>query len=123
MVVTLTILFSLVAVICLLGGINIMLKGAMKFLPAQTPPQLVLDNLVRFLAGIYLAGSFLFAYAAFNVSSIGNTAYFLGLMVLFSGLGRLYSRFKLGSAGSYFDWVMIAEIVLGLAIIALEWLI
>lgn len=123
MEITLTILLALVALICLLGGINLINKGAMKFLPEGTPPQQVLDNLFRFLAGIYLAGAFLFTYAALNTGTIGNVGYFLGLMVLFSGLGRLYSRLKLGSAGSYFDWMMLVEIALGLAIIVLQWLL
>jgi hypothetical protein len=122
MIVTLGILLGLVALICFLGGMNIMLKGAMSFLPKETPPQLVLDDLVRFLAGIYFGSGFLLAYAAFNVASLGNVIYFMGIIVMFSGLGRLYSRYKLGSAGRYFDFIMIFEILLGLIIIALEWL-
>lgn len=93
-----SILLGIVALICFLGGMNVMLKGAMKFLPADTPPQLVLDNLVRFLGGIYLSAGFLFAYASFNTGKLGDLIYFLGLMVVLSGLGRVYSRYKLGSA-------------------------
>lgn len=122
MTLTLEILLGLVALICFLGGTNLMLKGAMKFLPKETPPQLVLDDLVRFLSGIYIGSGFLFAYAALNIDIVGNIIYFLGLAVVFSGLGRLYSRIKLGSAGLYFDWIMIVEILLGTAIILLEWL-
>ncbi|MBS1782300.1 MAG: hypothetical protein JSS78_04480 [Bacteroidetes bacterium] len=62
-----------------------MLKGVMKFLPKQTPPQLELDDKVLFLAGIYLDSGFLVAYAAFNIEEIGKIVYF-------SGLRRLYSR-------------------------------
>lgn len=119
---TLTILLVLVALICFLGGTNIMLKGAMSFLPEKTPPQPVLDNLMRFLAGIYLSAGFLCMYCAFHVAAVGPVIYFLGIMVLFSGLGRLYSRWKIGTAGTYFEWVMVFEIVLGLAIIALRWI-
>lgn len=122
MIITNSILLGLVALICFLGGINLMLKGAMKFLPQQTPPQLVLDNLVRFLSGIYLGSGFLCAYASFNVAGLGNVIYFLGIIVLFSGLGRLYSRFKVGTAGKYFDYIMVVEILLGLTIMVLKWL-
>lgn len=118
----LSIILGLVSLICFLGGTNIMLKGAMKFLPEQTPPQLVLDDLVRFLSGIYLGSGSIFAYAMFNVGTLGNMIYFLGLAVIFSGLGRLYSRYKLGSAGTYFDYIMVVEILLGLSIIILDWL-
>lgn len=118
---TLSIILGIVALICLLGGINVILKGAMKFLPKETPTQLVLDNLVRFLGGIYFASGFLFAYAAFNTLTFGLTIYILGVIVIFSGLGRLYSRIKVGSAGKYFDMIMIVEIGLGLSIIALKY--
>jgi len=117
-----SILLGLVALICFLGGMNIMLKGAMNFLPKDTPPQPVLDNLVRFLSGIYFGSGFLLAYAAFHVQDLGDVVYCLGLIVLFSGLGRLFSRIKIGSAGRYFDIIMAVEIVLGLAIMTLKWL-
>ncbi|MCC7524041.1 MAG: DUF4345 family protein [Chitinophagaceae bacterium] len=120
MTLALSIVFGVVALICFLGGINVVLKGAMGFLPKETPPQLILDNLFRFLGGIYLGGGFLFTYAALNVESIGDTPYFLGIMVGFSGLGRLYSRYKLGSAGAYFNIVTVVEILLGLSIVTLE---
>lgn len=122
MALTISILLALVALICFLGGINIMLKGAMGFLPKETPPQFILDNLVRFLSGIYFSCGFLCTYASFNVEEIGNIVYFLGLIVVFSGLGRLYSRYKIGTAGKYFDIIMVVEIILGLAIIILKWL-
>ncbi len=121
MEITLIILLIIVALICFLGGANIMLKGAMYFLPKETPPQLVLDNLVRFLSGIYLGAGFLCAYAAFNIETTGPIVYFIGIIVAFSGLGRLYSRMKVGTAGRYFDFIMMFEILLGLSLITLQW--
>lgn len=120
MTLALGILLGLVAFICLVGGMNIMLKGAMYFLPKDITSQPVLDDLVRFLAGIYLGGSFLFAYATFHVNELGNIIYCLGIMIVFSGLGRLYSRLKLGTAGRYFDIIMLVEILLGILIIILN---
>lgn len=121
MEIALQILLGIVAVICFLGGMNLLLKGAMKFLPKATPPQLVLDNLVRFLAGIYFASGFLFAYATLYTSDLGSMIYIFGVTVICSGLGRAYSRFKLGSSGKYFDFIMAFEIVLGLSIIILKY--
>ncbi len=122
MIIANSILLGLVALICFLGGINLLLKGSMHFLPKETPAQPVLDNPFRFLSGIYFSGGFVMAYAALHVKDAGNVIYFLGLMVVFSGIGRLYSRLKVGSAGKYFDSMMIVEILLGLAIIILKWL-
>lgn len=121
MALTLSILLGLVALICFLGGANIMLKGAMTFLPKETPTQKVLDDLIRFLGGIYLGSGFLFTYAAINIESIGNVSYFLGIIVGFSGLGRFYSRYKVGTAGRYFDFIMMIEILLGIAIVMIKW--
>ncbi|MBS1622244.1 MAG: DUF4345 domain-containing protein [Bacteroidetes bacterium] len=122
MTLSLTILLGLVALICFLGGLNIIFKGAMHFLPKEQPAQPILDNLVRFLGGIYFGCGFLLAYSAFHAEELGNITYFLGIVVLFSGLGRLFSRYKLGSAGRYFDFIMIVEMLLGLSIILLAWL-
>ena len=122
MTVMLCVLLGLVALICFLGGINVLRKGAMGFLPKKTAPQLVLDNLVRFLAGIYFSAGFLFVYAALNIRNIGDVIYFLGIIVGSSGLGRLYSRSKVGSAGRYFDIIMVVEILLGISIVLLEWI-
>jgi len=119
MEIILQILLGIVALICWAGGMNILLKGAMAFLPKEVSPQLVLDDLVRFLAGIYFGAGFLFSYAVFHVQTMGNVNYFLGIMVAFSGLGRFYSRLKLGSAGRYFDVIMCVEIILGIAIMLL----
>lgn len=121
MEIVLRILLGIVALICFLGGINLLIKGAMKFLPKEMPPQLILDNLVRFLAGIYFASGFLFAYATFYTSALGAIIYIFGITVIFSGLGRAYSRFKVGSAGKYFDFIMTLEVALGLSIIILKY--
>ncbi|HTA60916.1 MAG TPA: DUF4345 domain-containing protein [Bacteroidia bacterium] len=118
----LRILLSLVALICLLGGTNLLLKGANSFLPKTVPPQAVLDNLLRFLSGIYFGLGFLMAWVVFNFHQVTNLIYFIGIVVVCSGLGRLYSRVKVGSAGKYFDNIMVFEIILGISIIILQYL-
>ena len=120
MVLLLKILISLVGLICFAGGANLLLKGAKAFLPADLPAQPVLDDLIRFLSGIYFGMGFLMAYLVFNLDEQFNIFYFVGLVVIFSGLGRLYSRIKVGSAGRYFDIIMWVEVALGAAIIAAE---
>lgn len=121
MEIALRILLGIVSLICLLGGLNLLLKGAGYFLPGATPPQRILDNLVRFLSGIYFSLGFLMVWVVFNFPEIHELIYFLGLVVIFSGLGRLYSRIKVGSAGKYFDFIMVFEIILGISIIVLQY--
>ena len=118
---TLRILLSIVTLICLLGGMNLLLKGATFFLPGNISPQRILDNLIRFLSGVYFGLGFLMAWVVFHIQQETDLIYFIGIVVIFSGLGRLYSRAKVGSAGKYFDYIMIFEMVLGIAIILLQY--
>jgi hypothetical protein len=122
MEITLRILLIILSLICLLGGLNLLIKGADYFLPETTPPQRILDNLVRFLSGIYFSLGFLMAWVVFNLSEFNELIYFIGIVVVFSGLGRLYSRTKVGSAGKYFDFIMLFEIFLGISVIVLQYL-
>ena len=119
---TLRILLGFVTLICFLGGMNLLIKGAHSFLPESARPQPVLDNLFRFLSGIYFGLGFLMAWVLFHIQEVGDLIYFIGIVVAFSGLGRLYSRVKVGKAGNYFDSMMIVEIVLGILIILVQYL-
>lgn len=122
MVILLQILLGLVALICLLGGMNLLLKGAGAFLPENIKSPPVLDNLFRFLSGIYFSLGFLVAFVVMNIHQLNNLIYFIGLVVIFSGLGRFYSRIKVGSGGKYLDFIMVFEILLGISIIVIEYL-
>ena len=121
MVLSLQILLGLVSLICLLGGLNLLIKGAGSFLPETAPTPPVLDNLFRFLSGIYFGLGFLMTWVVFNLHEIKDLIYFIGIVVIFSGLGRLYSRIKVGSGGKYLNFIMFFEILLGMMIILLEY--
>jgi len=116
----LQILLGLVALTCFLGGTNLLLKGAGSFLSEKNPPPR-LDNIFRFLSGMYFGLGFLMAWVVFNFHALNDLIYFIGIVVIFSGLGRLYSRPKLGSAGKYFDYIMVIEIILGMSIVLLQY--
>ena len=121
MEVTLRILLGILTLICLLGGMNLLLKGANSFLPDTVAPVRILDNLVRFLSRIYFSLGFLVAWVIYDFDHQNELLYFIGLVVVCSGLGRLYSRIKVGSAGKYFDFIMGVEIALGLAVVTLQY--
>ena len=118
---TLQILLGIVSLICLLGGMNLLLKGVGSFLPDTIPTPPYLDNLFRFLSGIYFGLGFLMTWVVFNVHQTNHLIYFIGIVVVFSGLGRLYSKIKVGSAGKYPDNIMLFEITLGIGIILLQY--
>ena len=123
MEIILQILIALTTLICFLGGANLLMKGTAAYLPKDLPAQLELDNLFRFTSGIYFGLGFLMLWITFHMKEAGEVIFYIGIVVVFSGLGRLYSKTKVGSAGKYFENIMIVEIVLGLAIIILHTLI
>jgi hypothetical protein len=118
---TIQILLSLVTLICLAGGLNLLIKGVGPFLPESSPTPRLLDNILRFLSAIYFSLGFLLAWIVFHLNEIHELIYFIGIVVVFAGLGRWYSRIKVGSAGKYTDYIMLFEIVLGAGIIVLQY--
>jgi hypothetical protein len=85
---TLRMVLGLITLICWAGGLNLLAKGAVSFLPSTTPPQRVLDNLVRFLSGIYFGLGFLMAWTVVHFSGLTELIYYIGVVVICSGLGR-----------------------------------
>lgn len=120
MTLALQIILGLIAAICLLGGLNLLNKGAMAFLPKDHAPARELDNLFRFTSGIYFATGFLLIWVIFTIVQHHTLLYFLGTIVAFAGLGRAWSMLHVGSAGNYHKAMMVVEIVLGLSIIGLQ---
>ncbi len=120
MAIALQIVLGLVALICLLGGLNLLNKGAMAFLPKGHTPAQELDNLFRFTSGIYFATGFLLLHVIFNIHQYHTLLYFLGFIVFFAGMGRAWSMLRVGSAGNYHRAMMFGELGLGLLIIALQ---
>lgn len=116
----LQILSGIVSLICLAGGTHLLVKGVANFLPGAPPAKPLLDNIFRFLSAIYLSMGFLMAWVAINMHQVHELNYLTGIVVICAGLGRLYSRIKVGSAGKYTDYIMLFEIILGISIALLQ---
>lgn len=122
MAIVLQAILGLVASICLLGGFNLLNKGAMAFLPKGHAPAVALDNLFRFTSGIYCGMGFLLAWVVATIGEHTTLIYFLGIVVAFAGLGRAWSIAKMGSPGTYYKAMMWLEIGLGAAVLLAQWL-
>ena len=72
------------AFIALMGGTLQMVLGQ----PETTPR---LDNVHRFLAGIYLGCGLICAWAGYTVRKQGTLVYLIGIVVLLAAVGRLVS--------------------------------
>ena len=97
----------LVAAIAMFGGSLQMILGQ-----PDTSPRL--DNVHRFMAGVYLSTGLIALWAAITVSQQGFLIYLLALGVLLAGLGRVLSISKVGMPAPTAVWLgyLIPELVL-----------
>jgi hypothetical protein len=79
----------LVAAIAILGG-------TLQFVRGQPDSAPRLDNVHRFMAGVYLSTGFIALWAGVTVREQGTLVYLLAVGVLMGGTGRLVSMRKVG---------------------------
>ena len=94
------------AFVALAGGTLQMVLGQ----PETTPR---LDNVHRFLAGIYLGTGLICAWAGYTVRKQGTLVYLIGIAVLLAGTGRLASIAVVGLPQPSAVWLgyLIPELV------------
>ncbi len=97
----------LVAAIAIFGGSLQMVLGQ-----PDTSPRL--DNVHRFMAGVYLSTGVICLWAALTIRQQGTLVYLLALGVLMAGLGRLLSISKVGLPQPRGVWLgyLIPELVI-----------
>jgi hypothetical protein len=102
----------LVAAIALLGGTVQILLGQ----PDTTPR---LDNIHRFMAGVYFSCGVISAWAAFTIRKQKTLVFLIGLAVLMGGIGRLVSISKVGIPEPAHVWMgyLIPELTIPIIIV------
>jgi hypothetical protein len=97
----------LVAAIAMLGGALQMYLGQ-----PDTSPRL--DNVHRFMAGVYFSTGLINLWAAITVREQGFLVYLLALGVLLAGIGRLVSISRVGLPKPAAVWLgyLVPELVL-----------
>jgi hypothetical protein len=97
----------LVAAIAMLGGTLQMVLGQPDTLPR-------LDNVHRFMAGVYLGTGLICLWAGMTVREQGFLVYLIALGVLLGGIGRLVSIAKVGLPTPTGVWIgyLVPELVL-----------
>jgi Domain of unknown function (DUF4345) len=103
----------LVAAIAILGGSLQMVLGQ-----PDTSPRL--DNVHRFMAGVYLSTGLICLWAALTIRQQGFLVYLLALGVLLAGIGRLVSIAKVGLPQPSVVWLgyLVPELLLPFVIAA-----
>ena len=97
----------IVAAIALVGGTVQMVLGQ----PETTPR---LDNVHRFLAGVYFSMGLISAWAAWTIRRQGTLVYLIALGVFLAGCGRLLSISQVGLPTPHPVWLgyLIPELAL-----------
>jgi hypothetical protein len=97
----------IVAAIAMIGGTVQMVLGE---------PQISarLDNVHRFMAGVYFSVGFINLWAAWTIARQGTLVYLLALGVLLAGVGRLVSISQVGVPEPHAVWLgyLIPELLL-----------
>ena len=91
-----------------------MLGGALQMFLGQQDTSPRLDNVHRFMAGVYLSTGLINFWAALTIRTQGTLVFLLALGVLFAGIGRLVSIGYVGLPEPAALWLgyMIPELLL-----------
>src|ERR1700731_2325621 len=91
-----------------------MLGGALQFFRGQPDTLPSLDNVHRFMAGVYFSTGLISLWAAITIRQQGTLVYFLALGVLLAGAGRLVSISRVGLPKPPAVWLgyLVPELVL-----------
>lgn len=102
----------LVAAIAVFGGALQMFLGQ----PDTTPR---LDNVHRFMAGVYLSMGFISAWAAITIRQQGALVYLIALGVAMAAVGRLVSMSQVGLPEPAATWIgyLVPELVVPIILV------
>lgn len=104
---TVQVCLFVVAAICILGG-------SLQFYLGEPDVSPRLDNVHRFMAGVYFSVGFINLWAAWTIVRQGTLVYLLALGVLLAGIGRLVSISQVGLPEPHAVWLgyLIPELIL-----------
>jgi hypothetical protein len=95
-----------------------MFGGALQMFLGQPDTSPRLDNVHRFMAGVYFSTGLISLWAALTIRQQGFLVYLLALGVLLAGMGRLVSIVKVGLPEPAAVWLgyLVPELVLPVVI-------
>ncbi len=111
---------QLVVQICLfLVAAIAMIGGALQMTLGQPDTSPRLDNVHRFMAGVYFSTGLINLWAALTIRQQGTLVYLLALGVFLAGVGRLVSIAKVGLPQPTGVWLgyLIPELLLPVVIV------
>ena len=105
---------KVVRVCLILVGLIALAGGALQFWLGQPDTTPRLDNVHRFMAGIYFGSGLIALWAAANIRWVGSLVFLLALTLLFAGTGRLVSMSQVGLPEPSALWLgyLVPELIL-----------
>jgi hypothetical protein len=105
----------LVAAICVFGGTLQMFLGQ-----PDTSPRL--DNVHRFMAGVYLSVGFIAAWTALTIRQQGTLVYLIALGVAMAAVGRLVSISQVGLPEPASVWIgyLVPELIVPIVLVLMH---
>jgi len=97
--------------------------GALQFTLGQPETSPRLDNVHRFMAGVYFSTGLIGAWAAWTIGEQGTLVYLIALGVLLAGIGRIVSISRVGLPETHAVWLgyLVPELVLPFVIAIAHW--
>jgi hypothetical protein len=91
-----------------------MIGGALQFFVGQPDTAPRLDNVHRFMAGVYFSTGLISLWTAITIRDQGMLVYLLALGVLLAGIGRLVSIWHVGLPEPHAVWLgyLVPELLL-----------
>jgi hypothetical protein len=111
---------QIVVQVCLFVAAAIaLLGGALQMYLGQPDTSARLDNVHRFMAGIYLSTGVICLWAALTIREQGFLVYLLALGVFLAGCGRLLSISKVGLPKPAWVWLgyLVPELLIPIVIV------
>jgi hypothetical protein len=105
-----------------LAGAIALFGGTLQFVLGQPDTTPRLDNVHRFMAGVYFATGLICVWAGYTVREQNVLVYLLALGILMAGAGRLVSIAKVGLPKPHAVWLgyMVPELLLPFVIAAAQ---
>ena len=100
-----------------------MTGGTLQFFLGQPDTSPRLDNVHRFMAGVYFSTGLISAWAAWTIGEQGTLVYLIAFGVLLAGTGRLVSIARVGLPEPHAVWLgyLVPELLLPFVIAAAHW--
>jgi len=116
------VIFFILAVIAISGSLKSLWSGAnLSKTPLKKRPTIELDNVYRFMSGLYLGVGIICLWMSFTMETQDVLVYLIALTIFLAGSGRIVSVSQKGVPNTKYYFYFVAELILPIVIVFLQW--